>query len=178
MDTPQAQWFAMRDLRRPNARVTAFAELTAAGFETFTPLKWVLTRRQGKTERRQVPVIPDLLFVRSTRADLDPVVSRHPTLQYRYIRGAQATPMTVPAPDMERFIQAVTTAADTRYYLPDEITPAMIGSRVRIVGGPMDNHIGNLLYIRGSRIKRLIVQIPGLITAAVQVSPTALQLLP
>lgn len=36
---------------------------------------------------------------------------------------------------------------------------------------------GNLLFIRGSRKKRLIVEIPGFLTAAVEVDPEFITLL-
>lgn len=174
-DAATQRWFVLRDFRRSNANIPAYQQLTDAGFDVFTPLKWVVTTRRGEKIRRQLPIIPDMLFVRSTRAMLDAEVDHTPTLQYRYVRGKQATPMVVRDVDMHRFMCAVNASADTRYYLPEEITAAMLGRRVRIVGGPLDGYVGNLLYIRGAHAKRLIVEIPGLITAAVEVSPEFIQ---
>lgn len=171
------QWFAMRDLCRPNARVKAYDRLSEAGFEVFTPLHWVVRQKNGKTCRLKMPVVSDLLFVRSVREDLDPVVDNCSTLQYRFKKGMKATPITVGDADMHRFMLAVAETDDVVYYSPEEIQPSMIGRRVRIVGGPLDGYEGNLLFIRGSRKKRLIVEIPDFMTAAVQVNPEFITLL-
>ena len=64
-----------------------------------------------------------------------------------------------------------------RYFLVEELTPAMYGRMIRIEGGPLDGYEGRLLSIRGSRVKRLIVEIPGLLVAAVEVDPEYIRLL-
>lgn len=175
MDTAKpndaAHWYVMRDLRRSNARTMAWQQLADQGCQVFTPLHWITQMVKGRRERRQLPVIPDLLFVRGTRNELDPVVNAIPTLQYRYRIGRQADPMTVRDSDMHRFITAVRSQSEIRYYRPDEITPDMFGKHISIVGGPLDGCEGHLLSIRGSRTKRLIVELAGLLTLAVEVSP-------
>ncbi|MDE6652305.1 MAG: hypothetical protein K2K08_07870, partial [Paramuribaculum sp.] len=55
--TDPSQWFAMRDLKRPNAKTHAWQLLTQKGFTVFTPLKWVTETVRGKKTRRQVPFI-------------------------------------------------------------------------------------------------------------------------
>lgn len=171
------QWYVLRDLRRANARVSAYDRLLEAGYDVFTPLRWEIVHQGGTSTRRRIPVIPDLLFIRTTRAEFDPQLSRIPSLQYRYVRGSQATPMVVRNADMAAFIHAVRVSDDIRYYLPDEISPSMCGRRIRIVGGPLDGYEGNLLKVRGTRVKRLLVSLPGLITVAVEVAPNFIQLL-
>lgn len=173
-ETPH--WYVMRDLRRPNARVMAWQQLAEQGHEVFTPLHWITQMVKGKRLRRQLPVIPDLLFLRGTREQLDPVVDATPTLQYRYRIGRQADPMTVRDDDMQRFMIAVRSTAEIRYYSPDELTPDMFGRRIRIVGGPLDGYEGHLLALRGSRTKRLIVELTGLLALAVEVNPDYIQI--
>ena len=53
----------------------------------------------------------------------------------------------------------------------------MYGRMIRIEGGPLDGYEGRLLSIRGSRVKRLIVEIPGLLVAAVEGDPEYIRLL-
>lgn len=74
----------MRDLKRPNAKLRAYQQLSDAGFTVFTPMVTRVSERNGKRIRETVPFIFDLLFVYSTRSDLDPVVDHMDTLQYRY----------------------------------------------------------------------------------------------
>ena len=114
-------------------------------------MKWVLRIRAGKRVREQIPFISDLLFVHDTAEALNPIVSKTPTLQYRYRKGgAYCEPVTVPDRDMQRFIHAIGTTESPRFYLPEEITPSMYGRRIRIVGGPLDGYEGSLITTRGS----------------------------
>lgn len=172
------QWFAMRDLKRRNARQPAYKMLDEMGIDCFTPMTHRLVTVMGHREDREVPFMPDILFVRTTRAQLDPIVAGTATLQYRYKLGAQHTPIVVRSTDMERFINAVRSASGTQYFRPDEITPAMTRRPIRIIGGRLDGYTGTLVTTRGSKAKRLLVELPGFLAAAVEVEAEYIQLLP
>lgn len=167
----KARWWAMRDLKRVNARKPAYKLLEEKKVEFFIPMRWQLVTRRGKRVREQVPFMQDLLFVHETRFNLDPLVEKTPTLQYRWLRDTYREPMTVPDTDMERFMLAVNASDSPKYYLPEEITPAMCGRRIRIVGGTLDGYEGSLLTIRGSKVRRLLVELPGFLSVGVEVSP-------
>lgn len=166
------KWYVLRDLKRRNSSTPGYLELTEQGFDVFTPLKWEITTKAGRRIRRQVPVIADLVFVHSAKDILDVVISRIPTLQYRYRLGQSIyEPMTVRDGDMEQFIGAVKSTEDVIYYSLEEITPEMYGKEVAVVGGPLDGYTGRLLSMRGSRKRRLLIAIPDFIAAAVEVQP-------
>lgn len=170
-------WFVMRDLTRANAKRPAWKQLEEMGFRIFTPMVWKVRRTGAVFKRMRVPAIHDLLFVNSTREELDPVVDRTTTLQYRFVRGGSyREALTVRDEDMERFMRAVGSTDDVLYYSPEEITPSMVGRKVAIVGGPLDGMTGHLLSIKGMRKRRLIVELPGMLTSAVEVSPDYIQL--
>lgn len=171
------QWFVMRDLTRPNAKLPAYKLLDGLNIRTFTPMVWKLMLNHGKRERRQLPFIHDLLFVYASRAELDSVVETTPMLQYRYLRGGYKMPMTVRAADMQRFIHAVGFSSSPQYYRPDEVTPAMRNRRIRIIGGSLNGYEGSLITTRGSKVKRLLVEIPMLLAATVEVETEFIQLL-
>lgn len=175
--TESPQWFVMRDLKRGNAKQPAYKLLDELKIRFFTPMVWKLRIRQGKHIRQQVPFIPDLLFVYDSRKVLDPIVERVATLQYRFVKGGNRQPMTVRNADMERFIRAVDAMNNPCFYTPEEIKPDMLGKNVRIVGGLLDGYEGRLQKMQGSRIKRLFVELPNLLTAAVEVQPEFIQLL-
>ena len=78
---------------------------------------------------------------------------------------------------MERFIRAVNATESPKYYLPEEITPAMYGRRIRIVGGPLNEYEGSLLTTRGSKVKRLLVELKGFLAVGVEVDPEYIQLI-
>lgn len=162
----------MRDLKRRTANTLAIHELSKAGLEVFTPMTQMVMKIGGKLQRRDVPVIQDLLFVHESKETLDPIVELTPTLQYRYQRGkTKDEPTTVREEDMERFIFAVRNTETPIYYKPGELTAAMYGKSVLIHGGRLDGYEGRLLSVRGMRKRRLIVELPGLMAAAVEVEP-------
>ena len=176
-DNDRLQWFVMRDLKRRNAKLPAYKLLEGLGIKVFTPMVWKLVVRHGKRCREEVPFMQDLLFVHDTRLAIDPIVEKYDTVQYRYVHGGYKIPMTVRESDMQRFIHAVKSCENPRYYTPKEITPDMIGREVRIVGGPLDGYGGCLQKMQGARVKRLFVEIPDLLAAAVEVQPEYIQLI-
>ena len=140
-ETPQ--WYVLRDLSRPNAKLSAFEKLTGRGVRCFTPMVKKPIERRGKHGWKDVPYMRDLLFAHSTRDVLDPFMRPGLKLQYRYIYGGFMEPMTVREADMERFILAVTSSVSSKYYRPEEITPAMRNRRIRIIGGPLHGYEGS-----------------------------------
>lgn len=173
------QWFVLRDLKRSNSNSPAYKTLPEMGVEIFTPMHWVIkVNQKGKRVRRYVPFIQSLLFAKSDRQALDPIIEMTETLQYRFVKGApQNTPMIVPTKDMERFIRAVQGAVDVSYHSPSEITPDMIGKKVMVMGGGLEGVTGKLLKTRGSKKKKVVVSIEGLISAIVEVEKDYIKLL-
>lgn len=172
----QAKWFVLRDLKRPNAKQPAYKLLEEMKLEVFTPKKWQLVERRGKKERIEVPFVPDLLFVHDTEENLAPILAKNKTLQHRYVKGkSYCQPMTVPDADMERFIFAVNSSENPQYYLPEEITPQMHGKAIHIVGGPLNGYRGRLLTTRGSKVKRLLVELKDFFCVGVEVNPEYIQ---
>lgn len=175
----QAKWYALRDLKRPNAKLPAYKFLDEElKMRVFVPKKEKLLIKDGKRVKMEVPVISDLLFVYDTLENIRRIVEKTDTLQFRYKRGGrQHEPIVVSDYDMERFIRAVEVSGKTKYYLPEELTPRMCGRRIRVVGGPMDGAEGTLLAIRGSKIRRLLVELPGFFSVGVEVNPEYIHLL-
>ena len=173
----QIRWFVLRDLKRPNAKLPAYKFLREERFEVFVPMKSRLITKYGKKEIEEIPVIQDLLFVHTNKERLDPIVAKTETLQYRFLRNCDRAPMTVPDDEMERFIFAVSTSNNTKYYLPEEITPETFGRKVRILGGPLDGYEGSLITTKGSKMKRLMIKLQNFFVAGVEVSPEYIELI-
>lgn len=174
----EKRWYVLRDLKRPNAKQRAWQMLEEKGLEVFTPKKWVLVTENGKRRRAEVAFIPDLLFVHDTQSTLDPIIAQTETLQYRFRKyGAQNEPLVVPNADMDRFIKAVGSSVNPQYYTIEEITPEMHNRRIRIIGGPLDGQEGHLLTTRGSKKKRLLIELSGLLAVSVEVVPNFIQVM-
>lgn len=73
--------------------------------------------------------------MKDTRVHLDLIVESNPKLQYRYKIGVQHTPIIVPTADMERFIYAVESSENPKFYALNEVTPDMVNRKIRIIGG-------------------------------------------
>lgn len=172
-DTTAKRWFVLRDLSRANAKLPGWQRVSRAGLEMFTPMKWVVSKTGARRERRQVPVIHDLLFVHASRNDLDPLIAKTDTLQYRFAKGMKyCEPMTIRDAEMDRFIAAAGSTDSPRYYTPAELTTLALGKRVRIIcEGVMNGYEGKLLAVRGARKKRLLVEVPGLLAVVYEISP-------
>lgn len=177
----QRHWFVLRDLKRTNAKESAYVVLSRAEYgleRVFTPLVTKEMTIGGKKVVRSVPFVSDLLFVYASRAELDPIVGAIPTLQYRYCKGgAQNAPMQVRDGEMDAFLRAVSRMESPQYYTPDELPASIFGKPVRVVGGACDGIEGYLLSRKGSKKKRVVISVQGLLSAAVEVQPEYIQLL-
>lgn len=174
----QKHWYVMRDLKRAKAKLPAYKMLETKHLEVFTPMKWQIVVKQGKRMREQVPFIKDLLFVHSDKEALDDIVEKEDTLQYRYVKGGgYCEPMVVRDKDMDRFMNAVNSTETPVFYSLEEITTDMIGRKALIVGGPLDGYEVSLLKMRGSKKKRILIDLPNIIAVSVEVSPEFIQLI-
>lgn len=150
----------------------AYKLLADLGFEVFTPMRCKIYELRGQKVRREVPYIPDLLFVHTTREKLDPIIDATPTLLYRFVKGGEyCEVMVVREAEMRSFMNVATADAAPKYYSLDEITELMIGKPIRIVGGPLNGTEGKLLSVRGSKKRRIFVNIPNLMGVSTEVSP-------
>lgn len=171
------QWFALRDLKRTNALLPAYKQLGEAGIEVFTPMTTRLFVKNGKRIRKEVPVMPDLLFVCESRQNLDPIVSKTPTLQYRFKKGGKpGEPIVVPEEEMTRFIGAVNATDNPKFYSAEEISPLMSGRNIRMIGGVLNGYEGKLLTVRGSKTKRLIITLSSLMAVSLCINDEYVEL--
>jgi transcription antitermination factor NusG len=174
-------WFVLRDLKRTNANDRAYLSLARylnKEVELFTPMAKRTITQKGKKVLVERPFIADLLFVRESKQTLDPVIESIATLQYRYMKGCSIDhPMTVRDDTMDRFMQLINAEEKYVYYTPEEVPPEVYGKRIRIVGGPLDGFEGRLMSKRGSKSRKLLVDLDGLLSVGVEVTPEYIQLL-
>lgn len=169
------QWYAMRFLYNDQPKIRT--RLTQDGIRTYSPMRTVVEVRNGRRIRRVEPIIFDLFFVYGTRSQIDPYVMGSPNFQYRYKRGGKyREPMTVPEDQMNLFIEAVCMSSQPLYFTPDEIDVSR-GTRIRIIGGPLDGYEGLFMKVKGARSRRLIVEIPDTIAVAVEIAPDFIEIL-
>ncbi|MGN0281661.1 MAG: UpxY family transcription antiterminator [Prevotella sp.] len=175
-------WYVLRDLARPNAKNPAFKqlqELPCMKGCVFIPMKQQVFMEFGKHVVRSIPFMSDLIFVHKSRVVLDPIIQGFELLQYRYVRGGkQFEAMTVRHDDMEKFMKAVKEHEMVEYYSYDEVSPRLYGKQIRIIGGRLSGFEGRLMSKRGSKSKRLLIDLKECnLSAAIQVEAEYIQLL-
>ena len=176
------RWYVLRDLARPNAKTPAYKqlqEMPGMADCVFVPLKQQVFKEFGKCVVRFVPYMPDLVFVHKSKEELDPIIRNIPLLQYRYVRGGkQYEAMTVRHEDFEKFREAVNTTDNVEYYSFEEVSPKMYGRRIRIIGGRLDGFEGRLMTKKGSKFKRLLIDLQECnLSAAILVESEYIQVL-
>ncbi len=170
-------WFVLRDLSRPNAKIPGYKLLEKEKIKFFTPMHFVIKKKDGRNIRIKEPVLRSLVFAYSRKEILDTLTHKYPTFQFRYMYGHSINdPMIVPKDEMDRFIHATESSySEPIYYSMEDITSDKYGKEVRIIGGNLDGYTGRLLHMRGSKVKRLLVELKGLFVAGVEVDAEYIQ---
>ena len=180
-ETTEDRWYVLRDLARPNAKNPAYLQLQAMPEMkdcVFVPLKQRVFVEFGKRVVRHIPYMPDLIFVHKSKEELDPIVRSISLLQYRYVRGGkQFEAMSVRHEVMKEFMEAVKQSEVVEYYSFEEVSPQIYGKQIRIIGGRLDGLKGRLMSKRGSKTKRLLIDLEDCnLSAAIEVESEFIQL--
>ncbi len=170
------QWFVMNAYK---AEQRAEDNLRMArDIEYFIPKQYVLRTYHGRKERKLVPLIPNLVFIRARYSRIEEFKRVNTYLRYctRKIEGVNRI-MKVPDKEMADFIRvSKEREEELRYIRPgEEEIPA--GVRVRVHGGSLDGVEGTVVKLKGFRSKRLVLQIQDLLAVSIQVEPDMLEVL-
>lgn len=168
--TTDKQWFAMRVTYQ--RELAAKKILDEIDVESFVPMKRVRkTNKSGKAAWALKSALHNYIFIHCDRKTLDEI-KKHQIPWLRYIMSpAKKVPITVPDRDMINFITVAGNAQeDIRYLSPEKINLAQ-GDRVRVLGGIFEGAEGVFMKIEGSRSKRVVVKIEGLVAVATTAIP-------
>lgn len=181
-DSPDIEnkcWHALSAPYRRELKAKQF--LDERGIENFIPMRYsVVTRRSGEKLRKLMPAVRNLVFAKASREVMKDLKSEAAFLQYRTMRcDGRNVPITIPDREMENFISACKTHDENMVFLsPDEIDLRK-GTRVRIIGGPLDGVEGIFVRVKGSRSKKVVVLVTGLAAVVpAEVSPDLIEVLP
>lgn len=166
----QVQWYVMRAYK-----CEAYAEeclQAASDMEYFIPKQYKVQSYHQKKIRRLVPVIPSLIFVHASRATLLEFKKTHNFLQFAMWKKSTGTEfITIPETQMQHFIRLSSChEEDLVYYAPEEIQ-LRPNAHVRIHGGVFDGVEGHFQKVVGSRSRRLVVVLDGILAISAEVSP-------
>lgn len=149
------------------------------GLRSFVPLKYEVKQIRGHEQRLLVPVLSRYIFVKGTLEEVQDYIANAHYIVYlqRSTFSNYREYLTVPTKIMEDFI-AITEHNEEHitYFQPQEIR-LNVGDQVRIKGGIYDGREGVIMRIKGKRNRHLVVQIPGVLIAAIEISSDMIDLL-
>ena len=165
----RAVWYAMSATYHRELRAQSL--LDAQSVDSFIPMRQVLCAATARHPARAqlVPVVHNLIFVRTTPAVIRQAKQGIPFLQYlTWKHDGRRHPIVVPDREMERFMAVCNTLdGHLRYFKPDDVSLDS-GTQVRIVGGLFDGQEGVLVRVKGCRSKRVVVMVQGVIAMAIK----------
>lgn len=170
-------WFSVGSTS-PQKELRIRDDARSHGFESFVPLKYVVKTVRGQKQRALVPALSGLIFVKGTLEALKDYTqqSHFPIYLRKSAFSNKEEYLTIPTKAMEDFM-AVTEHREEHvtYFRPEEIS-LQEGDRIVIKDGLYEGREGVIMRIKGKRNKHLVVQIPGMLLAAVELSPEMIEL--
>jgi hypothetical protein len=177
-DNKYTKWYV---LLATNGRAEKFCYyLKAAKIEYFYPMYYQERRiRNSNLRTKQIfqPIFRYLLFVKSTRSKLNPVLKKigldfgiTSDLYLRYWDEDEKKIVVVPSAQMRNFMTVVGAIEEPIIYLSNEEVNLEKGRKVRIIGGTFEGVEGIFMKIKGSN--RVVVSLPNLLSVATAFIPT------
>ena len=171
----EPQWHVLRVSYSREMKIKNY--LDEKGFETFVPMEWRNMEKNGRIERKLVPAVNNLCFVKASREQLDTFICGFGDTSpvHLYWDRTSSRPLTVRDKVMNDFIR-VSSAIDKDIIYLKEISPKLRdGQDVKVKSGPFAGVEGKIVRIRKSR--RIMVELPGMLAVATTyISPVDVEL--
>ena len=156
-------------------------ELRKAGFRSHVPMRYEVTTRRGQEHRTMVPAISGLIFARGSYNELKDFIYNKPHHPFHLRKSTFSNKqdyLTVRDDVMEKFINFTNIRQEKiTYFAPEELN-LKEGETIRIKGGIYDGLEGTVLRLKGKRKKHIVVQIPGVVFAAIEIEPELVEAMP
>ena len=170
-------WYAL-GCTSPRQELKIRDDARRYGLDAFVPLKYVVKKVRGREQRLLVPAVTQIILVKGTLDAVNDYLdhAHHAVFIKRSTYSNHKDCLTVSLQAMENFM-AVTEMTERRvtYFRPEEIS-LREGDQIRIRGGFYDGREGVIMRIKGKRNRHLVVQIPGVLIAAVELAPEMIEL--
>jgi transcription antitermination factor NusG len=178
-DKDTEQWYVLGCLSVHHEEKVRDA-LRQAGFRSYVPMKYEVKTVRRQKQRTMVPAITGLIFARGSEEALKEYI-QHQSRESIYMRKSTFSNkqdyLTVADYAMERFIEFTNIQQENiSFFRPEELN-LKEGETIRIKSGLYNGYEGTILRIKGKRNKHLVVQIPGVIIAAVEIEPEVVELI-
>ncbi len=172
------EWFVIRVTYGREMKLKS--ALDENKLESYIPMRYEEKIKRGRKQRVLVPVIRNLIFIRSTREVLDTLKRElESTLPMRYLMDRTIRkPIVVREKEMQHFIAVSGTLDEQLIYLDHaDASHLQKGKRVRVTDGPFIGVEGTVVRIRQDR--RVLVSLDGVLSiATAHIHPSLLQEVP
>lgn len=177
VNNEEITWYVL-GCTSPQRELRVRDEARLDGLEAFVPLQYAVKTVRKQKQRALVPAVTGLIFVKGTLTEVKDYLQKahFPVFIRKSTFSNKEAYLTVPTKAMEDFI-AVTERNEEHvtYFRPEEIS-LQAGDHIKIKGGLYDGREGVIMRIKGKRNRHLVVQIPGVLVAAVELTPEMLEL--
>lgn len=164
------KWYAMNAFR--GGALSVQNMLTKLEIENFVPKHHGTVIVKGnKIKHLLKPIIPSLIFIKSTFSELDEICHTTQNLHFRYTKihgGNRNVPISIPNEDMERFIEFIDGNEEHINYITDpDVLNIEVGERVRITEGPFVGKEAIFMKLANVTKRQIVVKIEGVLGASV-----------
>lgn len=158
-------WYAMK--ASYSKALKAKESLDPMNIENFVPMRYEKKRVNGRNEIVPIAAIPNLIFIKCDILRLNEAKDKIDFLHNILIKSDNDNtlePIIVPELDMVRFMRVVADAQERIKYVDIEKNRQIInsGTRVRIIDGNYKGYEGVLCRPKGSRARRVLIDVCGL----------------
>lgn len=165
-DTLDTVWYAMKATY--GKAKEAKRELDNMMIENFITIRYEKAKVNGRNQMVPKVAIPNLIFVRTDRNRLEEAKSRidylHNILTKSNDRADVLVPIIVPDLEMQRFMAVIADAQEKVKFVDVDLNRQIIsaGTRVRVIDGKYEGYEGVLCRPKGSRSRKVLIDICGL----------------
>lgn len=164
----EAVWFLMRAAYGQEKKAKDYLE--AKGIEAFLPLQEKCFIQNGKRKCKQVSLIPNFLFVKSTETEMKKYVGKgeldflhhyyvpHKDKNGKMVGKKGIKPLVVPEKQMTLFVKWNAVEEEDKLFVPDDKFNFTKNDRVRIVKGKFVGFEGKVCRIKGQTRVGLIIE--------------------
>lgn len=164
-------WFAART--RKGHELSVRDRLRELGEEHFIPTKQTMRIRGNRRKEVEVPLIPNLIFLRATKTHACELANSGRLPIFYIIDRVTHTLLEIPKKQMEDFMLVLDLSPES-LCLSEQ--PLQLGGKVRILKGDLAGVEGELISLPTRTY--VVVQVGGLLAAKVQIPKSYLVAIP
>ena len=171
------EWFVLRVTY--NRTQKACDIISTANVQSYMPMHYIIKKEIGKKKRMLQPLLPNLLFVYTTREAVNSIIKKkgdETSILKFYLDktkpledNGKHPPLTIPFTSMTNFIKATSTDSEHVRIVSAEQCHYKSGDLVKVIDGEFKGVTGRVARIAGQQ--RVVVEISGLCLVATAYIP-------